>query len=368
MANPALVDPATIRATTAEAWIRGYPILQNYRTLYAQALDDADPGYVGGFGVFRHHPPPPSPAAAGTPTPTPGTPTPGMATAESDTAYSRAWLDLRTEPWVLSVPAMDRPYVLPLHELDTVYAGFVGTRTTGREAGDHLVAGPDWRGEAPPGVRGVIRTATRLVGILGRTCLADRSPADVADLKTAQQQYRLRPLHEYAGTPAPDPAPEPVWPVWRAEVLDTVEFLGFLDFLFGFFPLRGAVELPPAEIDLRGRLTDLGIDGRGEFEPATLPIEVRAEIERGIADGRARLERAAAGPGAPAGFWGTREQIGADFLSQALGARLGLYALPTEESRYGGSAADGTNGPDSGGTTGSADHTEPATTGRRTPR
>ncbi|MFE4517191.1 hypothetical protein ACFRMQ_23700 [Kitasatospora sp. NPDC056783] len=63
MVNPALVDPATVRATAAEAWIRGYPMPRNYRALYAQALDDADPGYVGGFGVFRPRPGPPTPAA-----------------------------------------------------------------------------------------------------------------------------------------------------------------------------------------------------------------------------------------------------------------------------------------------------------------
>lgn len=134
MVNPALVDPATIRATAAEAWVRGYPILQNYRTMYAQAVDDADPKYVGGFGVFRHYSQPFTPANT------------DVVTPNNDTPYSWAWLDLRAEPWVLSVPAEERYYVLPLHELDTVYAGFVGARATGPEPGDHLVAGPGWQG------------------------------------------------------------------------------------------------------------------------------------------------------------------------------------------------------------------------------
>ncbi|MFF0412663.1 DUF1254 domain-containing protein [Kitasatospora sp. NPDC004745] len=328
MANPALVDPATIRATVAEAWIRAYPMLRNYRTLYAQALDDADPRHVGGFGVFRHHRRPSTPADT------------DVVTPNNDTPYSWAWLDLRAEPWVVSVPATDRYYVLPLHELDTVYAGFIGSRTTGPEAGDHLVAGPGWQGEPPPGVRGVIRTATRLVGIVGRTQPAGGTPAELAELSAVQQGYRLRPLHAYAGTPAPAPAPEPVWPVWREEVLGTVEFLTFLDFLLGFFPLHGEVALPPAETDLRGRLTDLGVDGRGEFEPAALPLAVRAEIERGIADGRARLARATGEPGTSAGLFGTRGEVGADFLGQAVGAGLGLYGLPAEEAWYGGWPVD----------------------------
>ncbi|MFD8083817.1 DUF1254 domain-containing protein [Kitasatospora sp. NPDC059722] len=350
MVSPALVDPTTVRATAAEAWLRGYPILRNYRTLYAQALDDADPAYVGGFGVFRHHPPPSAldPATLRTATPhtatLPASPL-GEGAVDHDLPSSSAWLDLRAEPWVLSVPADDRYYVLPVHELDAVYAGFVGARATGPEAGDHLVAGPDWQGEPPPGVRSVIRTATRLAGIVARTHLAGPEPADVAAMEAVRQQYRLRPLHEYEGTPAPHPAPDPVWPVWRDEVTDTVEFFAFLDFLLGFFPLPSprhpaAVPLPPAEADLRGRLTDLGIDGRGEFEPAALPLDVRAEMARGIADARARLEREAAVRPDACGLAGTREQTGADYLRQALGARLGPYDLPAEEVWCGAWTAD----------------------------
>ncbi|MFD0264676.1 DUF1254 domain-containing protein [Kitasatospora indigofera] len=322
MGNPTLVDPDTIRPTAAEAWVWGYALLENYRTMYPQAVDDADPRFVGGFGVFRHYSQPSTPADT------------DVVTPNNDTPYSWAWLDLRAEPWVISVPAQDRYYVLPVHELDTVYAGFIGSRATGPGAGDHLIAGPGWQGEVPAGVDGVIRTATQLAGILGRTYLAGTSPEDLAELRAVQEQYRLRPLHEYTGTGAPPPAPQPVWPVWREEVLGTVEFFSFLDFLLGFFPVL------PAEADLRRRLAALGVDGRGEFEPAALPVGVRAEIERGIADGRAELDHAAAVVTRADGLFGTREQIGDDPLGRAVAARKGLYGLPVEEAWYGGWVAD----------------------------
>ncbi|MFI6446322.1 DUF1254 domain-containing protein [Kitasatospora sp. NPDC050543] len=332
MGNPVLVDPATIRGTAAEAWIWGYALLENYRTLCPQAVDDADPRYVGGFGVFRHYPQHSTPAG------------PDVVTPDNDTSYSRAWLDLRAEPWVVSVPAVDRYYVLPVHELDTLYAGFIGSRSTGPQSGDHLVAGPGWQGEVPEGIDSVIRTATDLVGILGRTYLAGSSPAAVEELKAVQRGYLLRPMHEYAGTPAPPPAPHPVWPLWREEVLDTIEFFGLLDFLLGFFPVL------PAEADLRGRLAALGVDGRGEFEPAALPAEVRTEIESGIVDARAELARAAAAGTGTAGLFGTREQLGGEYLARAVGAMKGLYGLPTEEAWYGGWPADseGNRPPDAG--------------------
>ncbi|MGK4581522.1 DUF1254 domain-containing protein [Kitasatospora sp. HPMI-4] len=311
MGNPALVDPATIRETAAEAWIWGSALLANYRTMYPQAVDDADPRFVGGFGVFRHYPNPFTPADV------------DQVAPSADTPYSCAWLDLRAEPWVLEVPATDRYYVLALHDLDTSYVGFVGSRTTGQGAGRYLIAGPRFTGDAGRGFDGVLRADTDLVGILGRSYLA--GPQDTPALRQLQAQYALRPLSAYLGAEPPPAAPEPHWPVWRDdEVLDTLEFFVLLDFLLGFFPVL------PAEAALRGRLSELDI-GAGDFEPATLPLEVREAMLRGIADGRARLAaETAKGPEATAWF-GTRTQLGDDYLARAVGAQQGRYPLPVEE-------------------------------------
>ncbi|WP_043173895.1 DUF1254 domain-containing protein [Streptomyces sp. NRRL B-24484] len=319
MGNPVLVDEATVRGTAAEAWIWGLPMLENYRTLYARAVDDADPRHVGGFGVFRHYP------HSGTPADT------DLVTPDGDTPYSLAWLDLRTEPWVLEVPAADRYHVLPLHDLDTCYVGFVGTRTTGNGAGRHLVLGPDHRGTSAEGFDGVLQADTRLVGIVGRTHLA--GPEDVPALEQVQAGYRLRPLSAHLGTEPPPPAPDPVWPVWREEVLDSLEFFSFLDFLLGFFPVL------PADADLRRRLAELGV-GTGDFEPAALPLEIRAAMAAGIADARTRLGAAVAGSHGSTALFGTRAQLGTDHLGRAIGVQRGLYGLPVEEVWYTGWTTD----------------------------
>ncbi|WP_254897809.1 DUF1254 domain-containing protein [Kitasatospora sp. NA04385] len=310
MGNPVGADPAAVRRTAAQAWTWGYPMLENYRMLYPQAIDDADPRYVGGFGVFRHHPQPA--AAAGTDAVTP----------DRDTAHSWAWLDLRAEPWVLEKPATGRYHVLPVHDLDTAYVGFVGSRTTGDGAGRYLIAGPGHRANPPEGFDGVLRADGNLVGIVGRT--ASAGEGDAPEVERVQAGYLLKPLSEHLGTPRPV-AGEPVWPVWRGEeVLGTLEFFSLLDFLLGFFPAL------PADADLRGRLTELGV-GSGDFEPAALPAEVREAMLAGIADARAELARAVEGATAGAVRSGTREQLGTDHLNRALGARTGLYGLPAEE-------------------------------------
>ncbi|MFE5793193.1 DUF1254 domain-containing protein [Streptomyces sp. NPDC056503] len=297
------------RRTAAEAWIWGYPLLVHYRTLYAQAVA---PDGAGGLGRFRHSAEPP------------------------DTPRSRAWLDLRAEPWVVSVPATDRYYVLAVHDLDTVLVGSVGSRATGPEAGDYLIAGPGWTGAVPGGIDGVLHAATHLVGVVGRTHLA--GPEDLPALREARERYRLRPLSDFTDTAAPHPAEEPLWPVWREEETDTVAFLAVLDFLLRFVPVLDS------DRDLRDRLAALGVDGGGAFEPAALAPGLRAALEAGVADGRARLAEAAA-TSRPRRLHGTRAEPGADPSRRALDAHEGWYELPGAEVWHGGWERD----PDGGG-------------------
>ncbi|WP_237534456.1 DUF1254 domain-containing protein [Streptomyces sp. SID3343] len=89
-------NPVTVRETAAQGWVYGHPMPENYRTLYAQAVDADDHRYVGGFGTFRPYPQPSRPENT------------DVVTSDNDTPCSWAWPDLRSEPWVVSVPAMDR--------------------------------------------------------------------------------------------------------------------------------------------------------------------------------------------------------------------------------------------------------------------
>ena len=71
-----------------------------------------------------------------------------IVTPNSDTPYSFVWMDLRAEPIVLSVPAVDpkRYYSVMLCDGNTYNYGYIGTRATGSEAGDYMVVGPGLEG------------------------------------------------------------------------------------------------------------------------------------------------------------------------------------------------------------------------------
>ncbi|WP_033820408.1 DUF1214 domain-containing protein [Kitasatospora sp. MBT63] len=288
MGNPALVDPDTVRRTAAEAWIWGFPLIENYRTLYPRAVDDADPRYVGGFGVFGHRARPITPAD-------PDQVAPG---GDPEMLCSRAWLDLRAEPWVVEVAGPTGPdfryRVVSLHDLDTRCIGCIGPAGPGlvggqgpaaEGAGRRLVGGPGFTGAVPPGFGGILRAGSDLVGVVARTHhLA--GPQDLSALRESQAGYRLMPLSAYLGGRPPSSPSEPHWPVWREEAREGLDFFSYLDFLLGFLPVR------PAEAELRGRLAELGV-GAGDFEPAALPVQLREAMTLGVADGRAEPGRAA---------------------------------------------------------------------------
>ena len=124
-----------------------------------------------------------------------------IVTPNSDTPYSFAWLDLRAEPIVLSVPEVekDRYYAVQLEDGNTFNYGYIGSRATGNEAGDYMVVGPDWQGEAPKGIKKVFRSSTQFSLAGYRTQLF--GPDDIDNVKKVQAGYKVRPSLRISALP-----------------------------------------------------------------------------------------------------------------------------------------------------------------------
>jgi len=86
-------------------------------------------------------------------------------TPNSDTLYSMIGADLRAEPLVLTVPAMEKERYFSVQLIDyyTFNFDYIGTRTTGNGGGSFLLAGPSWHGDTPVGIDGFIHAETELV-------------------------------------------------------------------------------------------------------------------------------------------------------------------------------------------------------------
>ncbi len=78
----------------------------------------------------------------------------GGGAPNQDTLYSRAWVDVRKEPVILSHPDMgNRYFTFELSSIDSDNFAYVGQRTSGSKAGSFAIVGPDWKGTLPDGVK-----------------------------------------------------------------------------------------------------------------------------------------------------------------------------------------------------------------------
>ncbi len=121
-----------------------------------------------------------------------------MTTGNHETLYVFGWLDLSKGPQVLHVPAMAGRYysVQFTNPADGADFAYVGTRATGSQAGDYVIAGPGWKGSVPPGVK-QIPSPNNSVLVIGRVLVT--SDADVAAAFGLSKQIQLTPLSDFKG-------------------------------------------------------------------------------------------------------------------------------------------------------------------------
>lgn len=333
VASAADVTPAEARAIAREAYVYGFPMVDNYRIQHAYFVDEANPEYKAPWNTLVNVPRVYTPADTAIQTP------------NSDTPYSFVGLDLRAEPYVITVPPVeaDRYFSVQLIDWYTFNFDYIGSRTTGNGGGSFLVAGPDWQGEPPAGIDKVFHAETEFAFPVFRTQLFD--PADLENVKKIQAGYRVEPLSAFVGRPAPVAAPAIDFPAPLTPDAEksSLAFFEQLNFVLRFAPTV------PSETELRARFASIGLEAGKPFDPAALTPEIRAAMEQGIAD--AWAEFAALKPRIDSGevtsgeLFGTRAFLNGDYLHRMAGAVLGIYGNSREEAMYPAYAVDATGAP-----------------------
>ncbi len=111
-----------------------------------------------------------------------------------DTLLTGGWLDLSKGPQVLHVPDMtDRYYSVQFTDPFNVNFAYVGTRTTGTQAGDYLITGPNWKGQVPGSIT-QISSPNNSVLVLGRILVY--SDNDLSTAYDLSKQIQLTPLND----------------------------------------------------------------------------------------------------------------------------------------------------------------------------
>jgi hypothetical protein len=116
-----------------------------------------------------------------------------LTTGTDDVLYVLGWLDLSKGPQVLHVPDFSGRYysVQFTDSSDGAAFAYVGTRTTGSQAGDYLITGPDWQGQLPAGMT-QISSPNNSVLVLGRILVY--SDSDLTTAYDLAKQITLAPF------------------------------------------------------------------------------------------------------------------------------------------------------------------------------
>lgn len=263
-----------------------------------------------------------------------------------DTYYSTVFFDLSKDAFVLSVPATERYYLLPMLDAYTNVFECPGTRTTGTTAQDFLVTGPFWEGEVPEGMNH-IKSPTSLVWLLGRTQVNSKEDGATV-VRAIQDGYKLVPQDAFGKAyTAPkgvvNEAYKSIVPVKTIEAMPIGTYFNELAALM--------VKNPPLEGDeaIINDMVKIGLIQGEPFSMDGFSDEVKTKLEAipNAVDKNFKSIIASNDPNTLVNGWSKSYQMpnmgnyGTDYDFRALIAYVGLGANLSKDAVYPNTALDG---------------------------
>jgi hypothetical protein len=324
------ITPTEAKQIAKEAYIYGFPLVLNYKTMYSYTINTKSPEFKGDFNQLGCE------ARVYTPEDK------AVITPNSDTPYCMGWIDLRDEPVVFTIPEIEKErfYQVQLIDIYTHNFAYISTVATGNIPGKYLITGPEWKGEVPEGITEVFPCETQFLLAIARTQLFN--PSDIDNLKEIQDKYRIEPLSTFLGTQAPAASASIDFPEWK----DGTEFGAGLFPYFDF--VLTLVKTPKEEQALMKRFAKIGLDGKGTFDLTKFSPEIQKAIEEGAQEGLAAIKefgkKETSDPLVSAKVFGTRTFLNKSakdnyslkdlFMIRAVGAEKGIYGNSGVEAIY----------------------------------
>ena len=313
--------PEEARSIAKEAYLYGFPVVEMYKTLYTQAVDKKSPNFKAPFNQIGNT------AKAFTAKDT------AFVTPNADTPYSFVWMDLRSEPLVLTLPKIEdnRYYSVQLIDLYTQNFAYLGTRSTGNNGGHYMIAGPNWKGQQPVDVDRVVYSESNIAYALYRTQLFDEK--DLNKVKQIQNGYKVQSLSSYVKQAAPAKAPKIDWPKPMASMSEGPQLFRYLNFMLAFAAPQDS------EKDQLARFATIGIAPGAPFKVNQLSAEQRKALEDGIADAKAEFaafkkDKLDTQQVAIGDLFGNRDHLKNNDLYRYAGAEVGLFGNSADEATY----------------------------------
>ena len=318
-----------VKKIAEDAYIFLYPVVENYKTMWF--LSGLFKGFPR-FNVFRHG----TKLVDHTFT--------AIVTPNNDTLYSHSWLDLRSEPVVLSIPKdipNDRYYSMQLIDGYTHNLAILSSRNKSR--GDFLIAGPNWiEGPLPASIgrKSVIKSESEYVFLIGRTQVNDDQ--DVSKVIELQKKYVLTPLSQFAGQAPCQSKTQPEFLPVAPDSLKKAEcFFNYANFIMQFIAIH------PLEASKFQDYEQIGVSPGQRFPPVGMDPAILHAIQQGLNSGDKMIDRIKSTNSSSCWkamvnppMFGNRSVMQGKYKLRAIAARSALYGLNPEEAFYPMSSAD----------------------------
>lgn len=285
-----------------DAYIYGFSMDEAYKFFYETAVKTDTP--MNRFQNIRH-------LADDTYTAHP--------TINNDTLHLMGWLDVASEPVIVSVPDMEKGRYWILHTMDMGHytTSMIGSRTRGNKGGHFMFASRTWQGEVPASVTEVIRVDSDIIKLMGRIMATGKEDEKIA--LNYMDEWNIRTLSAYLGVPGPKEK-QRVYPV-----PEKTNWLQRVNFVLCEGDMAKADKL------WLDKYQEIGlIPCQAEFTQAQL-----AAAQVGEKRGMAHIKALAPKMTNAGKLLGTRAELGQEERDLfAEGTYIGQWGLPPEESVY----------------------------------
>lgn len=220
------------------------------------------------------------------------TPRTNVRGANVDTLYGHVWFDLAEGPLLVRTPdGGDRYYSIQIVDAFQSTIGYIGNRTSGSEAREHVLVGPDWKGPTPEGIPR-IDIPTRMALGITRTRVDGEADAEAA--MNTHSQFLIGRLSDGPNGLAP--------PRIEDDATSRFPYLDFRETSSTYFDelaaLISRIPVPAGEQECLARFQPLGITETKRRGSDLEPVFTQA-VEQAVAE----VEASAAGARRAQGCW-----------------------------------------------------------------
>lgn len=297
-----------------KAYIYAYPIVKNYQSLYNTTIDAKSPDYRGKFNQFYGK------AEIYTPR------SKNVNFPNIDAADSYAWMDLRRQPLVLTVPKVDsgRYYSIQLTDLYTHNFAYVGTRNNDNKKRRYLIVGPGWDGEVPKGIEKVFHSQSQFV--IAKALTRILGTKDLWWVRHYQRSYQISSLNEFLKMEKVPVSVYEKFPAIDSLKLSQLEFYNYFVYLMQF------CSIDSAEFELMSDFAKIGIEPGKLIDFNSIDERKKMFLQQGLQLGKDEiLSNVAKNKSRQSRFYGDRAFFEGNYLKRAIGANFGLYGRSLED-------------------------------------